>query len=116
MTAAQWVPLLKRVRSPINTRQYDSTLGQTTGRTWICTHMYWLGCISGTVANDDAPIIFPFSPQKTPLIEPRMNSVGAAVPENQLGLCRPGGKGIWFGARGTGVGAKRVSNRGLLRG
>jgi hypothetical protein len=43
-----------------------------------------------------------------------MKSVGAAVLEIQLGLCRRGGKGIGFGARGTGVGAKRVSNRGLL--
>ena len=43
-----------------------------------------------------------------------MKSVGAAVLEIQLGLCRRGGKGIGFGARGTGVGAKRVCNRGLL--
>ena len=43
-----------------------------------------------------------------------MKSVGAAILEIQLGLCRRGGKGIGFGARGTGVGAKRVSNRSLL--
>jgi hypothetical protein len=43
-----------------------------------------------------------------------MKSVGAAVLEIQPVLSRRGGKGIGFGARGTGVGAKRVSNRGLL--
>ena len=66
------------------------------------------------VVNDGAPMIFPHSPRKTPSNEPWMKLVGAAIPEIQLGLCRRGGKGIWFGARGTGVGAKRVSNRGLL--
>jgi hypothetical protein len=43
-----------------------------------------------------------------------MKPVGTAILEIQLGLCRRGGKGIGFGARGTGVGAKRVSNWGLL--
>ena len=105
------IPLPKRVRSTINTRQYDPALGQTTGRAWICTKTCWTGCISGTVANDDAPIIFPYSPWKTSSNEPRMKSVGAAILEIQLGLCR---RSIGFGARGTGVGAKRVSNRGLL--
>jgi hypothetical protein len=73
-----------------------------------------MGHISGTAANDDLPVIFPHSPQKTPSNEPWIKSVGAAVLEIQLGLCRRGGKGIGFGARGTGVGAKRVCNRGLL--
>jgi hypothetical protein len=40
-----------------------------------------MGHISRTVANDDAPMIFPYSPQKTPLNEPWMMSVGVAVPE-----------------------------------
>ncbi|KIM71457.1 hypothetical protein PILCRDRAFT_93850 [Piloderma croceum F 1598] len=66
-----------------------------------------MGHISRTVANKDAPTIFPYFPRKTPSNESRMKSVGAAVLEIQLGLCRWGGKGIGFGASGTGVGAKR---------
>jgi hypothetical protein len=73
-----------------------------------------MGHISGMAANDDLPIIFLHSRQKTLSNEPWIKSVSAAVLEIQLGLCRRGGKGIGFGVRGTGVGAKRVCNRGLL--
>jgi hypothetical protein len=48
------------------------------------------------LAND-----FPLFPSKTLSDDPQIKSVGAAVPEIQLGLCK---------GSGTGVGAKTVQN------
>ena len=91
--------LFKHNRSTINTRRYDPAFGQTTGGGWICKRRIERAYISGTAKNDDSRLVFPYSPQKMPSIEPRMKSVGAAILEIQAGLCR-GGVLAWDRGRG----------------
>ena len=70
--------------------------------------------ISRTIENGNIRTIFPCSRRKTRSDEPRVMLIGAVVPEIQPHLCKRGGKGMTNGAGGLGVGAKRVSDRGLL--
>lgn len=46
-----------------------------------------MACISGTVANDGSPVIFPYFPRKTLLNEPRIRPLGEAIPKIQRSLC-----------------------------
>jgi len=67
-----------------------------------------------TIKNGNIRTIFPCSRRKTRSDEPWVMLIGAVVPEIQPHLCKWGGKGMTNGAGGLGVGAKRVSDRGLL--